>query len=320
MKLLIPVANKKQKSENKAKPVLTVKLEGPGIRKGRVPIPDLVRICRDVQDAINKQAEALQKRKTYHPGPIKRSIQEDCTLELIAIRGNSPTALEFDFRKPQRTLDFAEEFGAEAIRELGHTISGVGKKRAGGFDPGVLLKLYSLTGIITPKGISRINLITPAHNGHAKTISSVITKSVRNSVAKRLSAPRTALVEVDGVLEMADFKREDYKCRIDPAIGAAVMCTFDPQNADQIYGMLRRYVRVKGSGIIHPYTDKIDVVHIDEIIPLTPLGDESFFANSSLAELMDNVKPLNDPSILVGGIPADEDVDEMLKVIYDARR
>ncbi len=316
------VAKKKQKSDNKAKPVLTVKLEGPGIRKGRVPIPDLVRICRDVQDAINKQAEALQERKTYHPGPIKRSIQEDCTLELIGIRGNSPTSLEFDFRRPQRALDFVDEPGMNVIRELGNTISNVRKKRANGLDPGVLLRVYSLTGVITPKGISRIELVAPAHNGHAKSFSTTITKSVRNSVAKRLSAPRTIPVEVDGVLEMADFKREDYKCRIDPAIGPSVMCTFDPQQADEIYGMMRRYVRVSGSGTIHPYTDKIDVVHIDTIIPLTPdaLGDESFFANPSLSELMENVQPLDDPSILVGGIPADEDVDEMLRVIYEARK
>ncbi len=100
------------------------------------------------------------------------------------------------------------------------------------------------------------------------------------------------------------------------------MCTFDPQKANEIYNLLRQYVRVKGSGTIHPYTDKIDIMHIDEIVPLTPaaLSDESFFANPSLSELMDNIKPLDDPSVLVGGIPADEDVDEMLRVIYEARK
>src|SRR6266404_2719782 len=33
-----------------------------------------------------------------------------------------------------------------------------------------------------------------------------------------------------------------------------------------------------------------------------------------------NVQPLNDLSVLAGGIPPDEDVDEMLRVIYDARK
>src|SRR6266705_874511 len=92
------VAKKKQKSEGEAKPVLQLKVAGPGIRKGRVPVPELVRICQEAQNAIN--------------------IQEECTLELIGIHGNSPTTLDFDLRKPQLALDFSEEFGEKAIREI----------------------------------------------------------------------------------------------------------------------------------------------------------------------------------------------------------
>ena len=294
------------------------------MRTGRVPIPELILICKEAQNAINKQAEALKKKKTYHPGPIDHSIQEDCTLELIAIHGNSPTTLDFDLRKSQRALDFREEFGTIAIREVAKTITGLRKKNVDGFDPGVLLRLYSLTGAINPKLISQIDWIIPSHNGHGRTISAPITKAVRTNVAKRLSSSRKAPVEVDGVLEMADFKKEEYKCRIDPPIGLPVMCTFDPQRADEIYGLLRKYVRVKGEGTIHPYTDKVEVMHIGEIIPLSPmaLSDQSFFANPSITDLMiaNNVQPIDDPSVFIGGIPADEDIDEMLKVIYDTRR
>ena len=50
--------------------------------------------------------------------------------------------------------------------------------------------------------------------------------------------------------------------------------------------------------------------------------ESPFFANPSIGDLMaaNNVQPLNDPSVLVGGTPPDEDVDEMLRVIYDARK
>ncbi len=321
------MAKIKQKSGGKSepKPILTLRIEGPGIRKGRVPIPALVLICQEAHNAINRQAEVLKSRKTMHPGPTAHSIQEACTLELIAIRGNSPTILEFDLRNPQRELDFSEEFGARAIKEFAAAISGINKKSTNnGVDPGVLLRLYSLAGVITPKGISRIDWITHSLNGHRRTISAAITKVVRTRVAKKLSAPRKAVVEVDGVLDMADFKKEDYKCRIDPPIGSPVMCTFDPQQANLIQSLLRKYVRVKGQGTIKPYTDKIEVVHISEIVSLSPtaLSDQSFFANVSLADLMaaSNVRPLDDPSVLAGGIPADEDIDEMLKTIYDSRK
>lgn len=316
------MAKKKQNSE--PKPILRLKLDGPGIRKGRVPIPELILICKEAQNAINKQAEVLRNRNTIHPGPIARTIQDECTLELTGIHGNSPTTLDFDLRKPQRALDFSEELGATAIREVANTITGLGKKSIEGFDPGVLLRLYSLTGAISPKLISRIDWIAPGHNGHGRRISAAITKVVRDHVAKQLSSPRKAPVEVDGVLEMADFKREEYKCRIDPPIGTPVLCTFDPQQADEIYNSLRKYVRVKGEGTIHQYTDKIELMHISELIPLSPmaLSDQSFFANPSISDLMaaSNVHALDDPSVLVGGIPPDEDVDAMLSAIFEARK
>jgi hypothetical protein len=139
-----------------------------------------------------------------------------------------------------------------------------------------------------------------------------------------LSTPRKAIVEVAGVLDMADFKPEDFRCRIDPPIGASVECTFDPSKADQVQKLLRKNVRVKGEGRIHPYTDKVEVLHINEITlaSLEALADESFFANPSLEELIaaSNVKPITDVSVLAGWVPDDEDVDEMVKHIYESRK
>lgn len=61
---------------------------------------------------------------------------------------------------------------------------------------------------------------------------------------------------------------------------------------------------------------------VEQAISPMALSDQSFFANPSIGDLMaaNNVQPLNDLSVLAGGIPPDEDVDEMLRVIYDARK
>lgn len=50
--------------------------------------------------------------------------------------------------------------------------------------------------------------------------------------------------------------------------------------------------------------------------------NQQFFANSSLEELarIQNVVPLDDPGVLSGGIPEDEDVGEFVREIYKARR
>jgi hypothetical protein len=51
------------------------------------------------------------------------------------------------------------------------------------------------------------------------------------------------------------------------------------------------------------------------------LGDQSFFEGKSIQELAQSqgVGPVKDISVFAGGIPDDEDVDEMLDEIYRAR-
>lgn len=54
----------------------------------------------------------------------------------------------------------------------------------------------------------------------------------------------------------------------------------------------------------------------------TPGAKDNFFAALSIEELAkaQSVKPLQNVSVLSGGIPEDEDVDEFLQEIYDARK
>ncbi len=80
-----PNAAKKRQKKG-AKPenknvLLQIKVDGPGIQKGRIPIPDLIRICQETQNAVNRQAEAIEGRSTIHPGPVAANIQHECTLD-----------------------------------------------------------------------------------------------------------------------------------------------------------------------------------------------------------------------------------------------
>lgn len=314
----------KKKRKGAAQPLLQLKLRGPGVRRGRVSIPDLVRICQEAQNAVNKQAEALKGRKTIHRGPTAAMIQEECTLDLVGIKPNC-TTLEFDLAKQQMAFPITPDFGADVVSEVAQTIKTLRKRTRGKdeLDSGVLLSLYKLSGLVAPKKISSIDWVTGRSNGHKKT-SVLITQTVREHAAKRLSQPRNIIAQIDGILDMADFKPGDLKCRIDPPVGASIMCTFDQSLEGEVYRLLRKPVRIKGQGVIQPYTDLIDTVHAEEIneLPSLALGEGNFAANRSIAELaqIQNVGPLTDPSILAGGIPDDEDVDDFLAEIYTARK
>jgi hypothetical protein len=287
-------------------------------------VPDLIRICQEAQAAVKKQAEAMEGRKTVHPGPVANAILEECTLELIGIKEGS-TTLEFAFAKPQiRIAEMeTEALGTQAISAVAASIKSLGNGNKRSIDPGVLQSVYGLGGIVEGRRISSIEWIAPAR-GRVKRLVASVTSTVRERAALRLSSPRYTRTHVDGVLDMADFRPEDHKCRIDPAIGTPVLCTFGPDLADRVQELLRNTVRVSGQAKLAPHTDKIELLAVERVDPLPSLssGEENFHRDSTLARLAEvqRVKPLHDPAKLAGAIPADADVDAFLEEIYSTRK
>ena len=139
-----------------------------------------------------------------------------------------------------------------------------------------------------------------------------------------MSSPHYVEMHVDGVLDMANFKHDDHKCRIEPAIGAPVICTFTPELADTVHKLLRQTVRAIGRAKIIPHTNRVEHLELKALDPLPSIasGKGNFFQDATLAQLADiqKVKPLGDPRALEGAIPDDIDVDAFLDVIYSARK
>jgi hypothetical protein len=306
-------------------PVLRLKLRGPGIGRGRIPVPDLIKICQEAQAAVKKQAEAMEGRKTIHPGPVAAGILDECTLELIGIKKGS-TTLEFAFSKPQMQIAEmeAQTLGFQAISEVVASINSLGNGNRRNIDPGVLQSVYDLSSMVVGKRITGMEWISPARGKTKRRLAASVNATVRERAALRLSSPRYVLTHVDGVLDMADFKPEDHRCRIDPAIGASVLCTFESVLADKIQGLLRTTVRASGKAKYPPHSERIEVLELEKIEPLPSLfsGQENFFTDSVLSRLAEvqRVKPLQDPTKLAGAIPADADVDAFLEEIYAARK
>ena len=277
------MANRKREKPSE-KPILTLKLSGPGVRRGRISVPDLINICEEAQNIINKQAEALKGRKTLHPGPTAEQIQQECTLELIGISKGS-TELMFDLARPQMQFKFSEDFGTDVVRAVAstiHTFAKNGHSVPEDLEPGLLLSVYRLSNIIETGRIHQIRWV-PSKDG-TKRVSAPITERVRQRLANRLSRPRKVVAQVDGILDMADFKLRELKCRIDPPIGISVMCTFDQEWSDTIQSLLRKPVRITGEGTVRPYSDRVETLKIHSIVPLPSLdlGEGNFFKELSI--------------------------------------
>src|SRR5450759_2278589 len=103
----------------RTKPLLKLRIQGPGVRQGAISVPDLIRICQAAQDAVNRQAEAMRGGQSLRPGPKSAVVYQECTLELTGIKKGS-TILPFGLAKPQQPLPMPEmtTFGRDVVREV----------------------------------------------------------------------------------------------------------------------------------------------------------------------------------------------------------
>jgi hypothetical protein len=80
-----------------------------------------------------------------------------------------------------------------------------------------LLRICQAAQDAVKKRISEIEWIVPSRPGQ-KAIKAVFDKRVRDRVLQRVKKPSQRSESVEGVLEMADFKEQEHKCRIHPAM------------------------------------------------------------------------------------------------------
>ena len=299
---------------------LRLRVKGPDIRSGGIPIPDLLVICQHTQSAIDRQAEALEGQRTLRPGPTTEKVRDECTLELVGISKGS-AVLTFEQAKPQPVFPVMPSLGIEAIEKVGLAIDSLAKGRGDDVDPGVLSSLNKM-GELFQNGVKSVEWIVPRHGRH-RSVRATFNTRVHTRVVARVKPAVTGPVTVDGILEMADFKPTDFRCRIHPTLGAVINCTFNTSLADEIYSALRHPVRSEGCASINQETQRIETIEITSLKPLDPLTVDagSFFRGWTFDQLahMQAISPMHDAKVLAGGWPADEEVDDVLVDVYKRR-
>lgn len=301
-----------------------LKVTGPGIKGGRVPVPDLVRICSEVQAAVNRQAEALEGKETLRPGPFTARARFECTLELLGIREGS-AVLPFGLLKPQMPLDFSRvtTLGAEAVAEVAEAVEALEAGRTRPIDRGVLDSFQNLGEVFDQKRVSTIQFVVSKRVAKKRRVEATFNATVRKRVLARLKHPTRATRVVEGILEMADFKPSDHRCRLTPPLGPPVGCTFDEDRENQVQEFLRKPVRAQGEATLDPYSGRIESLHINTIEPIQSfsVGAEEFHAARSIQELaaMQGVEPLKNAGVLAGVLSESDDLDGILDEIYRER-
>jgi hypothetical protein len=168
----------------KAKPpLLEIKISGPGVKPGCIALKLLYKICNEAQEAVNRQAQAIESKATGKP--ITEAAIQECTLELVGLRKGS-TILEFSPASKQPSLlPDTELLGVEAVSEVATTLRAVSQKRGKwkAPDPRVLDALEDL-GSIFDEGVDRLQWIAPGSARRKRTTAEFV-KSYLPKIKRR---------------------------------------------------------------------------------------------------------------------------------------
>jgi hypothetical protein len=316
------------------KPLLQIKISGPGVKRGRIALPVLLRLCREAQAAVNRQAEAIETKKSGRRTP--ELIERECTLELMAL-GKGSTRLDFGPVNKQGSLfsDMAA-MGIEAVSAVANTLRDVQQKRGKWHPPDArLLDALDDLGGVFEEGVDKVQWIVPRRNGH-KAVSAELVPATLKKIRRRKQEslalegsetlgpsgwvpppPLPAIPPVQGAIQESFLEGMlepvEGKVRVIPAVGAPATVTYSADQFENVREALHKAVRVK----VDPKGRRLVDI---EITAQDFFGSAGFFAHKSIDELRaeQGVPAVTDLEALGGLIP-EEDLEEFVADIYRDR-
>jgi hypothetical protein len=234
------------------------------------------------------------------------------------------------FAQPEPKQDLQQALGdidvqrlsETSVREVVHSIQEIRKGHVASVAPGVVRSFQEM-GTLLANGVTSIEWIMPRAAGRKRT-AAVFDRTVYESIVPQPKEPSLRKpIELDGILEMADFKESDLKCSIHMADGHRATCSFDNDSADDVYAALRHVARITGTAVINPTTKRPEDIQLTSVTVLDPLlvNADEFFSGLSLEQLAQaqgvdlgqDIRPISD------AWPENEDLDEFLADIYSRR-
>lgn len=307
---------------------LRIKLEGPAVRQDRVRLSDLVLFGNQLQTALDRVARVLLGAKASNlSGRRPSEVHASCALEVVEVRGGSLT-ITCDL-PPQDQLTLVDDLGEEALVSLLEGIVAVSSGQADlpkSFDKGVLLALRE-GGKLLDHGIDRITFDLRTRRGQW---SHQYDREVHRRLVERIQGPVANRRTVEGRLLMGDFKETGLRCRVHPAAGRPISCTFVEAQRDAVLAALTRYVRLVGEAIERGghieslRIEDIEILDKDEDVTAGQEKGGAFFEPLQVLEALaaeQGVKPASDFDKLLGHFwPERESADDFIRTVRQWRR
>jgi len=313
---------------------LTVRFDGPAVSASRISVDQLILFLTGMNKALRRTNRVLHGYgHSIAKGRIPSTVEEEVALDLTQITHGSPAAvigLERRNREPILPgIDNGDDAFAKSLTGLAEIQRDDEDTLPEGFDIGVLMA-WRDTGKLLEQGISRIEITL---NHRSAPIRTAFTSPGLKRIRQRIAGPETNIRSIEGRLMMADFKEHGTRCRIHPAAGDPILCTFSEEQKEEVLEDILQYVRIVGEAQEDPFSNKIQSIRIHDIERLynhsevgsellpegTPMS-QSFWSSPELDELArsQGVAPAHDVRALFGTWPGESD-DGFEQLIDDLR-
>jgi len=317
---------------NEKRHFLTIRLAGPSIGSGRIPVSLMLRLLSEFNKVLSRIGRVLLgESDSARKGRVQRSIKDEIALDLVEVKHGSPaTILGLERSLGQQALE-GMDFGLEIIMK---SLEGLPRIQTdddelpAGFDAGVLLAWRDL-GVMFEQGVSEMSFKL---NHRPQPLITSYTAHGYQRVQNRIQGPQLNIRTIEGRLLMADFKEHGTRCRIHPSAGEPIMCLFDESQKEEVLENILHFVKVVGEAREDTVTGKIASIMIHDIQQLedreeerldllprgTPLPTD-FWGVVSLDDLIQaqGARPMDDVSLLFGTWPGDPDdgFEEIISVL-----
>lgn len=306
-------------------PLIQISFAGKSIRDGRILWEDLSQFVSNLDSAIQRIINVLEKGTSIRIGRPTKAFQALTALEIAKVSAGS-FVLGLNLRRDQDLLP-GFDIGMEAVSQLTHGLDAVNhdKPLPEGIDRGVLTALRE-AGRILDRGIETIT-ITPRRE--ISIVGAEYVQRTRDQIIAKLQSLEQTWIEIEGRLLMADVREGSLRCRIHPSTGDWLYCRFAEEITAEVVLNMRHFVRARGEATFDPATNKIrafvihDLEPIEEpsqaVAPIVPPSDFWDLRSFDDFALEQGVYPLEDWQAISGGWPEGADFDSFLGAIRSAR-
>ena len=262
-----------------------IKLEGPGVKPGRIRLEDFLRLGQEMLRAVERVALVLQgSAESQRAGRRPQDIRAAISLDVVEVTHGSPSAI-IRFERSDTQLSIPDtDLGLEAFEKFVQGLAAVtstGEAYPSGYDAGVLLAVRD-AGRLFDRGVDRIEF-TLNHRAQPQRV--LYNRAGYTRVQQRIIGPQFNKRTIEGRLLMADFKERGSRLRVHPSSGDPVICLFDESLRDEVYRSILHFVRVTGEAKEDPVSKKIVSIQISDIERIETMEDQATEALPSGAPL-----------------------------------